>query len=176
MVEQPKKVLIALDTRWNYNRQLLHGVLRYAQMHRSWTFYIAPGRRYDILPPAENWDADAIIVSDIEFKLCKARGGTPMVVISFGSFFPGYVNVVPDDRRIAEHAVRHFTAKGFTHYAYYGIRNALASKYRKELFFDLLSEQECRSIDIPVNCLRSKEVRWEIDWLLLQPKPLAVYQ
>jgi len=55
------KVALLVETARGYGREVLRGIVRYASLHGSWSFYITPGDLEQALPAMQQWGGTGII-------------------------------------------------------------------------------------------------------------------
>lgn len=180
---QQPHVAILIETSTSWGRRLIEGIFAYARTHGNWRFALEPRgiNEDEEIPPG--WAGDGAIARIRSAKLARKlkRMRIPVVNVS-GVIVPGaeFPRVVTDNKLIAEAAVEHLTARGFTHFAYSGIAQRRYVATRAHIFqevvqaagFDcrlLLSKPGFRSCsDL------SAEQQERVAWLQSLPKPVAV--
>ncbi len=181
------KVLVLTDFSSGYSRDLLRGIVRYAQEAGGWTFHRIPlyyrvmhGEK-GIMEWARKWNADAIIaqLSDIDISSLQDTLHIPIIVQNYRERIPGICNLTGDYIGTGRLAAEFFIRKGYTHFAYYGTHDTIWSRERgmgfekrlKENGFDLLTFFEPSYSR--TQWIYNPEVLGA--WLTSLPKPVAVF-
>ena len=132
------KVLVLTDFSSGYSRNLLRGIVRYAQEVGGWTFHRIPlyyrvmhGEK-GIMEWARKWNADAIIaqLSDIDISSLQDTLHIPIIVQNYRERMPGICNLTGDYVGTGRLAAEFFIRKGYTHFAYYGTHDTIWSRER----------------------------------------------
>ena len=67
------KVALLIETARGYGRQVLRGIIDYADRHGRWSFYVTPGDFEQALPEMKQWGGTGIIAR----SSAAAGGGGP---------------------------------------------------------------------------------------------------
>lgn len=136
-MEKLVKILLLTDFASGYSRNLLRGIVSYAQGKKNWVFYRMPlyfrmlhGDK-EIIKWAKKWKVDAIIaqLSDIDLNLLKELN-IPVIVQNYKDRIPGICNLTGDYIGTGQMAAEYFLQMGYRNFAYYGIREAIWSRER----------------------------------------------
>lgn len=181
------KVLVLTDFSSGYSRNLLRGIVRYAQEVGGWAFYRIPlyyramHGEAGIIEWARKWKADAIIAqfSDIHVSYLRDKLDIPIIVQNYRDRMPGICNLTGDYLGTGRMAAEYFMQKGYTHFAYYGTHDTVWSRERGMGF-----EQKLRENDFELNTFLEpsySRIQWMYNpdtlgsWLMSLPKPVAVF-
>lgn len=181
------KLLVLTDFSSGYSRDLLRGIIRYAQHAGGWTFYRIPLYHSDSEPNeriaewADRLQADAIIVqiSDIRIDSLRERLHIPILVQHTRACVRGVCNLTGDYLATGTMAAEYFISKGYTRFAYYGPKGEMLSREHAQGFARRLRERGFE----PVVRLEPDDphARWLYDpdalsgWLGSLPKPVGVF-
>lgn len=183
------KVILLLETSRQYGRQLLRGVARYARLHGPWALVVSPGHLERELPRApRDWGGDAIIARTSSPKMVRAirKSRIPAVLLEATDQHEASLNaslgiseIRPDTVAIARAAADHLIERGFQHFAYCGLADALWSAARQRAFYDYLSRRHVACTAFSIASPRGKP-NWDRDraalvrWLRDLPKPVGL--
>jgi LacI family transcriptional regulator len=183
MARTPKVILLIESSRGS-GRALLCGIAKYAHSHGPWSFYWEPGGLEPALPLVESFDADGIILRDVDKLDAVLSLGIPAVVVGHrATAISGTVNAVSDCATIARIAAEHLLNCGFKNFAYCGFANTALeqtwwSRLRNEHFNERIAMAGFKS---PANYILSTRSQvWQDErralaqWLASLPKPLGV--
>lgn len=180
------RVILLTDFGEEYSNNLLKGIVQYSRETSPWVLCKMPLSYRDVhgiegvLRWAKEWKADAIIgqfYNTDNVSLFKEEN-VIAVAQDFKDRFTNIPNITGNHIRAGEIGAEHFIQKGFKHYAFLGITNAVWSSERCEGFKKALNK---------VGLLRNfyeyqKDVREELwyyeedleKWLIELPKPVAI--
>lgn len=131
------KILLLTDFSSGYSRDLLRGIVKYAQTRKGWAFYRMPmyyrmlhGDK-EIIRWAKKWNVDAIIaqMNDIDIKMLSNLN-IPIIVQNYKDRIPGVCNLTGDYIGTGRMAADYFLELGYRNFAYYGITEAVWSRER----------------------------------------------
>lgn len=137
MKEDLVKILLLTDFSSGYSRDILRGVVRYAQKKRKWAFYRLPlhyktihGNR-EIVNWAKKWKVDAIIaqINDIDLKELQELN-IPIIVQNYSDRLTGVCNLTGDYIGTGRMAADYLIDLGYRNFAYYGINDTVWSRER----------------------------------------------
>ena len=177
----PHVAILLAGSKVSY-RQILRGILRYAQVHTPWTLDVRVGREGepDSFDEA-SWHFDGVIAGRLPPGLERLvrRHRTPIVLMNdIGERLRPVARIKPDNDSIARMAVSFFAERAFRHVAYVGYpERPLWSVARGEAF-----AREADARGIPCDVFMDDEggdvggasphLR---DWLLALPRGTAVF-
>lgn len=171
-----------------YARGLLLGIAKYSQnVGRAWSICrlsLSIRDKYGIeavVDYAKKMKMDAIIgqfKTDDDVELFTKNG---IIAIAQESTvrFSGIANIVGDNYNEGVIAAKHLLNKGFTNFAYYGVKNVIWSDERQQGFSDTLKAAK-RPVTLSELEISNTDV-WEYDyetvsqWLERLPKPVAIF-
>ncbi|MCM8535192.1 MAG: XylR family transcriptional regulator [Lentisphaeraceae bacterium] len=132
-----KRVALLLNINKPYDRQIIHGVSRYAKESGDWSLYIEDEPLQKI-PDFEHWQGDGIIADLDDVNVYNAVKKSSLPVIGCGSGYGPYQEkddipyVYTDNDSIAILAANHLLERGFKNFAYYGIPESETSGWNTE--------------------------------------------
>lgn len=180
------KILLLTDFSSGYSRNLLRGIVDYAQRKKNWVFYRMPlyyrilhGDK-EIIKWAKKWKVDAIIaqLSDIDLEPLKELN-IPVIVQNYKDRIPGICNLTGDYIGTGKMAAEYFLKMGYRNFAYYGIQEAIWSRERYTGFKDAVGKagfEVCEYFEST-----SQKESWEQDyesigrWLQTLPEHTALF-
>jgi len=179
----PKVVLLIESSRAS-GRNLLQGIADYAHHHGPWSFYWEPGGLEKAWPVLKTFDADGIILRDVD-KLDEVLAfGMPAVVVGHRSEeVSGLVNVVTDSAAIGRMAAEHLLHCGFRHFAFCGyastpLEHAPWSELRRQSFSERITQAGFQPpphhLLLPTRTDWQEERRALARWLESLSKPLGL--
>lgn len=184
-MEKLVKILLLTDFASGYSRNLLRGIVSYAQGKKNWVFYRMPlyfrmlhGDK-EIIKWAKKWKVDAIIaqLSDIDLNLLKELN-IPVIVQNYKDRIPGICNLTGDYIGTGQMAAEYFLQMGYRHFAYYGIREAIWSRERCTGFMECVEKAGFTVFEYFESA--SQKESWEQDyepigtWLQTLPEHTAL--
>ncbi len=185
---QPWKVALLIETSRGYGRQVLRGIVDYANRHGEWSFYITPGDFQQALPEMEQWGGTGIIARIVTPRLARSisAAGLPTIGLDLpedwsaaGSPFSGFSELVTDSAAAARMAAVHLLSKGFKHYAFVGIPGHVWSDRRESAFCECIAAAGFVPRDFRTK-RRTGKPHWAseqkslIEWLRKLPKPVGL--
>lgn len=124
-MKQPPKIALVMESARQYERGIIRGIARYSELHGPWQFHrnipLVSGGSGTTPAALRRWGADGLIIRqsrDIRGFLALSL---PTVVSPFKDYFPGYPNVLTDDRAVGRLGARHLIDRGFRRFAYCGM-------------------------------------------------------
>jgi LacI family transcriptional regulator len=177
-----RSVALLIETSKSYGRGLLEGISRYVHTHRRWSIFLAERGLDDPLPPwFRRWRGDGIILrsSSAASTIAVRRRRVPTVYLGEVRD-TGLPMLHSDERAIARQAAEHLIERGFTSFAYIGLRGLVWSDQRRRYFEERLAESgyQCALCEFDSGdnghgdwVSRERELS---RWLLTLPKPAAV--
>ncbi len=177
------RVILLIETSDHYGRKLLQGIARYANVHGPWQFYREPPFYQDVrgLKKAESsftaWGAHGIIAREPQrYEFILSMGVPTIVSPNAVQDFPA---ILTDHEMIGRLAANHLLDRGFSHYAFCGIREMAWSSDRSQSFERAIEEAgfDTHVYEQP----KSRRMRdWGNEqpllaqWLKSLPKPVGV--
>lgn len=178
------KVILMIESSRESGRALLCGVANYAHHHGPWSFYWEAGGLDQVWPMLKGFQAEGIILRDVD-KLDEVLAfGIPAVVVGHSrGEVPNQVNVVTDSQQVGRLAADHLLGCGFKHFAFCGyadtpdettswssLRHRYFSAHIQEAGF---AEPFTRSLSM-VSRDWSDQLRLLAQWLASLPKPVGL--
>jgi len=182
------KVTLLIESSRGYGRGLLRGIVRYAQLHGPWSFYIRPGDFEQTLPEMKLWGGAGIIARVENRQMAEAilAAEVPTVLVGVD---PRLVHLVPelalmsfvssDCEGAARMAAAHLLERGFEYFGYVGVHGRNWSSRRAAAYCDAI--QTAGFSPYVYAPPRSKKDRsWEREqpilakWIEELPKPAAL--
>lgn len=173
---------IAVDAAMGYGRQVLRGVLTYANINRKWR--LIEEFRLQQLDPAAWPKCDGIITTTSSSEILQAlRKKCGFVISCSGSTNPDDVPVVRiNSHEIGRLAAEHLLDCRLEHFAFYGGVVTPTSAQRLAGFCEELAKHgyTCDEIPVPYNFSGrvgwGRESHWPklIEWMKAAPKPIGV--
>jgi len=178
-----------IETSRGYGRQVLRGIVDYANQHGHWSFYVKPGDFEQRLPEMEQWGGTGIIARIQTPRLARAIAATGLPAVALdlpepgqsaaNSVFRGFSELVTDSLQAARMAAKHLLEKGFAHYAFVGLPGRVWSDRRQKGFCTAITEagfasqvfRPPRRMRTPLWGMEQKSLS---DWLLTLPKPIGL--
>lgn len=185
-MKQKKQVALLLQLFQHFDREILRGIISYAQEHRHWSIYLEE-EASQWVPDLRDWDGDGLIVNFDFQKAANAVRDLPKPVVGFGGgrgwYDPnsGVPYVSTGDERMGQLAAEHLLERGLTQFAFCGYPSTQTNLWmenRASGFIQRLAEE---GFDCHVYRGRSASVRrWSrvqqglVAWLRTLPTPIGV--
>lgn len=175
--KETPQVAILVGTARSWSRDVVKGILSYANQHTHWQIWVRPnvGGFYDALP--EGWHGDGVIarVTSPALAADLKRSGIPVVNVADTSI-EGFTApcVKTDDAAATRMAAEHFIERGFRNLAVVSpltrsIHTSYTEHYRKVLAEE---ELDCASFIIEP---QEKDLPARLaPWLESLPKPVGI--
>jgi LacI family transcriptional regulator len=180
------KIAVLLETRRAFDRQLLHGISRYARLHGPWSFHVESDRLEDLKLPANLWNCAGMITRLTSPQLVKAVNGRNVPVLLVDGFDDPLAeqlenliaDVHADSQGVARLAAEYFSSRRFERFAFIGARDRDSSNLRCHSFGDVV-----RRTGHPLfvySMLEASNRPWVEEraalakWLEELPKPIGV--
>jgi LacI family transcriptional regulator len=177
------KVALLIETSNAYARGLLGGIQAYIREHRPWSVYLDEQSRGD-QPPRwlKKWKGDGIIARIENPVIARAIAalGIPAVDLSAGRLLPDLPMLEIDEAAVGRIAADHFIERGFRHFAWCGDPRFVWSRLRGDAYESALKEAGHTVARYePASGTRRDDEDAGLEalgqWLLSQPRPLAVF-
>lgn len=176
-------VALLVDTSTTWGRQIVEGAITFTKRYTPWRIFVeARGMEEYLQVPAE-LRCKGVIARVNCAKMVKelAALDVPVVNVSgigFGhSVFP---QVTTNMRKVADLAVEHFLEKGFSHFAYFGLKGLQYVTAQQNEF-----EAKVQQMGFDCACFREETHRgtepdWSrnaklLAWLQNLPKPIGIF-
>ncbi|MDR0835236.1 MAG: DNA-binding transcriptional regulator [Tannerella sp.] len=181
-----KTILLFTDFSSGYSQNLLKGFVQYStEFELSWVFYRMPLAYRELHGDdgvalwAKQWKADAVIalLDDVNLDVLNQLE-IPIVTLNRKHAING-CNIDGDYFGTGVMAAEFFVKRGFSHFAWYGLKHAIWSRKRAVGFIRSLRKQ-----GFTVSALNNAPLKneyWSFDtailgkWLLSLPKPVALF-
>jgi LacI family transcriptional regulator len=181
-----RKVILFVDTSFEYDCRFVRGILAYSRAHGPWLFLRKPP---GLLRTAENrtellklksWGAEGALACDgVSSDKVEELGLPAIVELDVDRSIQNVVNVVPDYLTIGNIAGEYFLARGFHNFAYCGFDDHAWSRERGKSFSERIAQAGFETSFFKQhnsNAMRQwdREKTLIADWLRSLPKPLAL--
>ena len=182
------RVTLLIESSRGYGRGLLRGIVRYAQLHGPWSFYIRPGDFDQSLPEMKHWGGAGIIARVESRQRAEAilAANVPTVLVGAD---PQLIEQVPELAKMsfvgsdcegaARLAAAHFLDRGFEYFGYVGVHGRNWSSRRSAAFCAAIRAAGF-SPYLYVPPSNKQDCRWEHEqpllaqWIEELPKPAAL--
>ena len=188
MKNQVPRVALLIETSRGYGRSFLEGIVRYANLHGPWDFYLHPGDFFQALPEMEQWGGTGIIARIETAGVAQAilDCGLPTIALDVSQNVPlealskaRLSEVASDSVKAAEVAAEHLLEQGLHNFAYVGEANRAWSGNRQKGFVNWLQRKGLTTevYKLPES---PRMQRWEheqpllAEWIAALPKPVGV--
>lgn len=184
---EARKIIVLIVPARAYDRGLLRGIARYANLHGPWIFYREPpfyrhaSWRERVSAHLRSGDVDGVIMREPERIEEIVQAGVPAVCAPYTRWvIPDLVNVVTDNAAVGRMGAQHLLACEFRHFAFCGFDDIHWSRKRcegfckaiKEAGFDIHMYQQPSARG--VRHLWERELPVIIKWLVSLPKPVGI--
>lgn len=172
-----KKRVAVFEATSFYSREVLLGMVRYAQERADWDVHFVDARHRKLSPSLRHMNGILSYVDCDWLRVWTRRRKIQIVYADDLWEFEWTPTVIVDNRRAGQMVARHFLERGFRHFAFLA-NSSYYSRLRLEGF-----AEELRIGGFACDVLRDQErpeEYWVIDrantakWLKKLPKPLAV--
>ena len=182
------KVALLVETARGYGREVLRGIVRYASLHGSWSFYITPGDLEQALPAMQQWGGTGIIARAQTPRIAAAilASGLPTIALDLSEEQTVSENplsrlseLATGSREAGRMAAEHLLEKGFRHYAFVGMPHRVWSDRREQGFSERIGEAGFTA-HVYQPPRRNRDRQWGVEqgilaaWLNDLPKPLGL--
>jgi LacI family transcriptional regulator len=182
------KVALLIETARGYGRQVLRGIVDYANHHGNWSFYVTPGDFEQALPEMERWGGTGIIARIMNPQLARAIAATGLPTIALDmpedrsnsdGPFHGFSELATDSFAAAKMAAEHLLSKGFKHYAFVGTPGHVWSDRREKSFCERIAAAGFAPRAFRTT-RRKRKLHWAVEqeslaqWLRALPKPIGL--
>ncbi len=174
------KVVVLIETAWEYGRGFLRGIAKYARLHSPWALYLEPEGQERIALQYDKWGANGIIVQIDDLNRAKKLIPTGLPAIAFlrPADIPELPCIVGDWDTTGKLGAEHLLERGFKNFAYCGYKNEWARRraegYKKRLAkagYETFYSQQPRE---KVRLSWQKEQSLMAKWLQSLPKPIGI--
>jgi LacI family transcriptional regulator, galactose operon repressor len=182
------KVTLLIESSRGYGRGLLRGIVRYAQLHGPWSFYIRPGDFEQTLPEMKLWGGAGIIARVESRPMAEAIAAADVPTVLVG-IDPRLIHEVPGLERMsvvssdcegaARLAAAHFLERGFEYFGYVGVRGRTWSSRRSIAYCEAIRAAGFTPFVYDPSRIK-RERSWEYEqprlarWIEELPKPAAL--
>lgn len=171
-----KRVILLLETHFNYGREILDGIAHYQHVHGAWECWFRPWVRMALPPNVCNWDGVIGRFRSLE-DIALFPPGMPLVNVSLGGTeAPPVPTVSPDEGAIGAAVAAAFRERGFRRFAAVGLAERRFATERIEGFVETVKSfgQSAPSVFRYNQIIRHVEETF-IQWLRAQPRPLSIF-
>ncbi len=178
------RVLLLIESSRRSGRQLIRGIMNYANMHGVWRFYREPPfyhqhRNDSIMEYIQRIKPHGIISRDSEkSKLLLDLKIPTLLSASYKKARPCEHVITCDHFEVCKMAVDHFLERGYRSFAFCGYGNYCWSREREQHFRELLQEKgfQLRTFNIrpSTRSARANVEKKLLNWLISLPKPIAM--
>lgn len=180
------RVILLTDFGEEYSNNLLKGIVEYSRETKPWVLCKMPLSHRDVhgiegvIEWAKQWKADAIIGQFYNADRIELFKEENIIAVAqdFKSRFTSIPNITGNHIRAGEIGATHFIQRGFKHYAFLGIKDAVWSYERCEGFKKALKKAGLIASFYEYQ-KDIKEGLWYYEenlekWLVELPKPVAI--
>ncbi|MCD8482147.1 MAG: DNA-binding transcriptional regulator [Verrucomicrobia bacterium] len=171
-----KRVILLLETHFNYGREILDGIAHYQHVHGSWECWFRPWQRSSLPPNLNNWDG---VIGRFRFAedVALFPAGMPLVNVSLGGQqAPDLPTISPDEHAIGAAVADAFRERGFRKFAVVGLAGRC---FANERIAGFVAAVEAMGLTPPEEFRYSQVIRHVetqfVEWLQSQPRPLAIF-
>ena len=163
---------------------MLRGIAKYQRLHEQWAVFVDDdtgfeGRSEQLW--GQQWDGViSAHTTPSLVKTCQQRR-VPLIDLTDGPLFAEVPQVRPANVAVGHMAAENLVERGYVHFGFCGFSNELWSAERRDGFVEGLElvGKSCSILESENACRYSPDWREEqmpliVQWLRLQPKPLAV--
>lgn len=177
------KVILLIDCASEFDRKLLHGMVRYSKEKGPWQFYRIPSdirlgqsREEWVVECARKWGADAIVGRWDECRLDLLESlDIPIVLQNNSTRSDVYSNLTGDYVGTGKMAAEYFNKKLFVNYAFFGVRDLIWSEERGRGFRETVDLASCRYFSYEEKPSSADDRDKVIDWLRSLPHRTALF-
>ncbi len=191
-IKYTRKVILLIDSARSFNRGLLSGLSRYAQLHGPWALEMSSWNNYDIgLPQIVRWDGEGIFAagvysSQVAKKILESKLPAVTVENELADQLPahlknlnGIATIKTDSAAIGRIGAEYFLELGLRNFAFCGVANKSWSQQRKESFQQRIGQEklDCHIYPEPrsgKDNVWAKERIAIANWLRAIPKPAGI--
>lgn len=171
------QIAILISTSISWGRQIIRGILSYAQEAGPWHIWIKPNipNSFDALP--RNWKGDGIIARVDDPSLAKdiSASGLPVVNVADVSIEGFSAPCIRTDDRIGtEMAAEYFISGGFRNIAYVGSEHNPNPVWYGKTFKEILAKQNISCPDFCLHRNTPENLKKLTQWLRALPKPAGI--
>jgi len=180
------RVILVVDTAREYERGLLRGIAKYAQLHGPWTFlkkpayYLQSTKAGLSIPQLRNFQADGIITCEGPLIQRILELNVPTIISPYKhSAFEDVPVILPDSESIGRLGAEHLLACGFKHFAFCGFADLPWSQIRGECFANTVRQAGYSCLFdhrpfTPKYRSGEKALHFLAQWLEDLPKPIGL--
>lgn len=178
------RVLLLIESSRRSGRQLIRGIVNYANLHGVWRFYREPPfyreRRDDsIIEYIQRVKPHGIIARDTEKSKFLLDLDIPIILsVSYKKDRPSEHVISCDNHGVSKMAVDHFFERGYRSFAFCGYGNLCWSREREQYFRQILQdlgyELDTFNIRSAMRTRRANVEKKLLQWLCSLPKPIAM--
>ena len=178
MCELPK-IILAIENHRAYDRELLNGISRYANLNGPWLFFHEKDGICRSFSDIEKIKPDGVIVRiSKEETIEKIPDDMPCVVLGVEETVNGWINIVGDSRRMGEMAAEHLLSLGFKYFGFCGTEQAAWSHKRATSYTRVLQgagyDVNCYSCPCEAEIDFARELLAMMEWIKSLPKPIGI--
>jgi len=176
------RVALLIDKSGNYDRGLIRGIIKYANLSSPWDFfleapyYTAKNEKQLLLKKIKTWQPDCIVMN-ADFVTEEFRSfGIPIFVSNSRNLVPDAINIIADDNMIGKMGAQYFIDKGYKNFAFYGTDQIFWSKIRKTSFKKAVTSMNLGFHEFEAmldNEWQTNPVRLG-EWMRTLPQPMAI--
>ena len=183
--KKAKKVLLLVETTYQYGRCIVLGVDSYAKQN-NWEITFEPRGLVEPLPAwLDSWDGDGVISRLVDVNSMKRlrQTGLPVVELA-GNRTDSKTDIIVDERLLAKMAADHLLGCGYQHFAFYAYGMSWWSLARENAFVEEMKDRgyECSRLRSISGSANDAMPQWTLEegkllqkWLQRLPKPIAIF-
>lgn len=180
------RVAIIFNAAHAYDRDLMRGIIRYANLHGPWLFFqdvpdlMREGEEVDLISRLLQWRPDGVILKESHLLHELEHLHIPLIVSPHNEPFDRYVNLISDNQGLGREVAVYFQRKGFQHFAFCGYPGYKWSDDRLNGYAGYLTclgytVHEFTRGEIGLLGNWQNELQHIANWLLTLPRPAAVF-
>ena len=178
------QVALLVETALASGREILKGISQYVHEKNNWEIFHYTGSLGAMMPDAlSNWEGDGIIArinSREELNVIRSKG-IPVVDVLGNDPESEFPKVTCDNEAITRMVLDHFTMRGFSNYAYFGVAGEFWAFEREQAFNRLSQSMRGNFSVLDISHDYKKNSSWKTylnyvtEWLDSLEKPVGVY-
>lgn len=159
-----------------YERGIVRGIAKYANLYGPWSFYSIPGKKRETLPHWPNWGLDGVVVTDKDEVDLILEKKIPCISVLVREEIKGIPNVVPNNDEVGLLGANYFVEKGFKNFVFCAEEGITWAEQRYESFRKNIQNKgfDVLRIFVHDDKIAISERLELIESIKSLPKPLAV--
>ena len=178
------QVALLVETALGSGREILKGISQFVHEKNNWEIFHYTGSLGAMMPDAlSNWEGNGIIArinSREELNVIRSKG-VPVVDVLGNDPESEFPKVLCHNEAITRMVLDHFTMRGFSNYAYFGVEGEFWAYEREEAFNRLGESMRGNFSVLDISHAYRRNSSWKTylahvtDWLDSLEKPVGIY-